>query len=111
MKVTGKIIPLRNNVLISNMEFGMQKSASGILINSNDGKASGIHPRWGKVWAVGPEQTDIAVDDWILVEHGRWTRTIEFETDNGTMVELRMVDTNAILASADEKPEDIFTAS
>lgn len=110
MKVTGKIIPLRDNVLISNMEFGMQKSASGILINSNDGKSSGIHPRWGKVWAVGPEQTDIAVDDWILVEHGRWTRTIEFETNDGTVVELRMVDKNAILASADRKPQDISIA-
>lgn len=111
MKVTGKIIPLHGNVLISNMEFGMQKSSAGILINSNDGKASGIHPRWGKVWAVGPEQTDVSVDEWILIEHGRWTRTIEFEIEDGTVVELRMVDTKAILASADQKPADIFTAA
>lgn len=110
MKVKGKIVPLRDNVLISEMEFGMQKTKTGIILTSDDGKTSGIHPRWGKVWAVGPEQKDVRVGDWILVEHGRWTRTIEFETED-EVLELRMVDTKAILASADEKPSDVLIST
>lgn len=110
MKVKGKVIPIRDSVLISDMDFDMQKTKTGIYILSDNGKTQGIHPRWGKVWAVGPDQTDVKVGEWILIEHGRWTRTIELESDNDTIIELRRVDTNAILASADEKPEDWMRA-
>lgn len=110
MKVTGQIIPLRDNVLVSNMIFGFEKTKTGIILTSDDGKSQGIHPRWGQVWAVGPEQKDIKVGEWVCVEHGRWTRTIEFETDNG-IVELRMVDTKAILMTADEKPDDVMRSA
>jgi co-chaperonin GroES (HSP10) len=89
------------------MDFGMQKTKSGILITSDDGKASGIKPRWGKVWAVGPEQQDVKVGDWVCVEHGRWTRTIELEQDDGNILELRRVETNAIMISSEEKPSDV----
>lgn len=106
MKVKGNIVPLNDNVLVSDMDFDMQKTASGILITSDNGKAEGIYPRWGKVWAVGPDQVDVNVGEWVLVEHGRWTRTIEFELDDENTIELRRVDTKAILASADEKPQD-----
>ncbi len=107
MKVKGKIVPLRDNVLISNMDFGYEQTKSGIVLMSDDGKTQGIHPRWGKVWAVGPEQHDIKIGEWVCVEHGRWTRTIEFDTETET-IELRMVDTKAILMTADEKPESIM---
>jgi co-chaperonin GroES (HSP10) len=104
MKVTGKIVPIKNNVLISDMEFGEETSKGGIVMLSANGKSEGIHPRWGKVWAVGPQQHDIKVGEWILIEHGRWTRTIEFETEDGEMLELRMVELKSVLMSADEKP-------
>lgn len=107
MKIKGKIIPLRDKVLVSDMEFGMEKTASGIFIPGADGKTQGIMPRWGKVWAVGPEQIDVKIGEWVLVEHGRWTRTIEFETDEN-VVELRMVDNKAILATSDERPNDVY---
>lgn len=107
MKVKGLIKPLGDNVLISNMDFGMETTKSGILLTSDDGKATGIKPRWGKVFAVGPDQKDIAIGDWILIEHGRWTRTINYEQENGEVVELRMVDNNAILIKSDEKPADV----
>lgn len=110
MKVKGKIIPLRDNILVSDMDFGMEKTKAGIILTSDNGKTQGIHPRWGKVWAIGPEQKDIKVGEWVCVEHGRWTRTVEFETDNG-VVELRMVDKNAVLMSADEKPDDVMRSA
>jgi co-chaperonin GroES (HSP10) len=110
MKVKGKIVPIRDSVLVSDMDFDMQKTKTGIYILSDNGKTQGIHPRWGKVWAVGPDQIDVKVGEWVLVEHGRWTRTIELESGNDTITELRRVDINAILASADEKPEDWMRA-
>jgi len=111
MKVLGKIVPLRNNVLVCDMEFGMQKTAAGILLHSDNGKSAGVKPRWGRVWAVGPEQDEVKVGEWILIEHGRWTRTIEHEQGDGTIVELRMVELKAILLAADERPDDVDVRS
>jgi len=59
MKITGTILPLKDKVFVSDMEFGAQKTAGGLYIPSANGKAEGISPRWGRVWAVGPEQEDV----------------------------------------------------
>lgn len=108
MKVKGKITPLRTNVIVSNMNFDMERTKSGIFVTSDNGKTSGIHPRWGRVWAVGPDQKDVKVGDWILVEHGRWTRTIEVEKEDGSTIEVRMVETKAIMIVSDEPPSDVM---
>ena len=105
MKIKGKVKPLRDLVFIKGMEFDAQKTASGLFIPKDDGKVQGIRPRWGQVWAVGPEQTDIKIGEWVLVEHGRWTRTVEVEQDDGTVLEVRMVDNNAIMAVSETLPE------
>lgn len=110
MKVVGKIVPIRDKVLVSDMNFDSQKTFSGIIIPSDNGKVHGIHPRWAKVFAVGNDQKEVKVGEWILVEHGRWTRGIEYELENGEIVELRMVDNAAILMSADEPPSDAVFA-
>ncbi|NBP14638.1 hypothetical protein EBU95_09625 [bacterium] len=108
MKVKGKIIPLRNNIIVSDMDFDHQVTKSGLFVASDNGKTSGIHPRWGKVFAVGPDQQDLNIGDWVLVEHGRWTRTIEWEDDIGDIKELRMVEEKSVLAVSEEKPSDIM---
>ena len=105
MKVTGKIKPLRDVVFIQDMNFDSQTTNAGIFIPKDDGRVSGIHPRWGKVWATGPEQTELKIGEWVLVEHGRWTRTVEVEQDDGTVLEVRMVDNNAIMAVSETLPE------
>jgi co-chaperonin GroES (HSP10) len=106
--VKGKLKPLHDKVLVKDMDFGEQKSASGIVILDDNGKDRGIHPRWAKVYSVGPEHKDeYSVGDWILVEHGRWTRGIEF--DDGTTEKpftLRMVDTKCVMMWSKEKPQD-----
>jgi len=106
MKVTGTIRPLHDKIFVSDMEFGEQKTASGLFIPSANGKAEGISPRWGKVWAIGPDQEDVQIGDWVLVEHGRWTRTVEVEQEDGSILEVRMVDGDAIMMSTDEQPSD-----
>lgn len=107
MKVVGTIKPLKDNILVANMDFGNEKTKAGIIVTSDDGKTSGIKPRWGQVYAIGPDQKDVNIGDWILIEHGRWTRTINYETDNGDELELRMIDKKSILLVSDDKPLDV----
>ena len=104
-KIKGKLIPLRDRIFVSDMDFGMEKTIGGILLHSDDGKSTGIHPRWGKVWAIGPtNKSGVSVGEWVLIEHGRWTRGMEYENDDGSITKLRVVDNNAILMATDEKP-------
>ena len=77
--IENDITPLKNRVLVSDMHFGETKSKGGIIIVDDDGTAEGIHPRWGKVYAVGKEQHDVVVGQWILVAHGRWSRAFKIK--------------------------------
>jgi co-chaperonin GroES (HSP10) len=106
MKIKGTIKPLRDKVLIRDMQFGIEKTAGGIYLPSDDGKSSGIHPRWGRVFAIGPEQTEVKINQWILVEHGRWSRGTVYQTPEGEDIEIRLVDNNAILLYSDDAPND-----
>ena len=110
--VDNDIIPLKKRVLVSNMHFGETKSKGGIILVDDDGTAEGIHPRWGKVYAVGRLQDDVKVGQWILVAHGRWSRAFKVKRkekgsagDIGIELEVRMIDENDILLVSDEEPD------
>ena len=107
--IKGKLRPLWNTVLVSDMGFEEQTTASGIVIQSDDGKSHGVKPRWARVWAIGPEQVEVKLGEWIYIEHGRWTRGIKVE-ENGEDIVIRRVDTDAILLQADDKPTDVYMA-
>jgi co-chaperonin GroES (HSP10) len=106
-KVKGKIVPLKDKILISDMEFGIETTKAGIIVHSDNGKAHGVRPRWGRVWAIGPDQTDVKIGEWLLIEHGRWTRRFEIEQEDGSIIEVHGIDNKAIMISADEKPSDV----
>lgn len=103
----GKLRLLQDKVMVTDMYFGEQKTQGGIIIKNDDGKVEGIYPRWCRVWAIGPEQQDVEVGDWILVEHGRWTRGIEYEEENGEVITIRLVENKSIIIRTDEKPNDV----
>jgi co-chaperonin GroES (HSP10) len=108
-KVTGKLVPIRDNILITDMEFGETQTKGGLVLLSDDGKAEGVKHRWGRVWAIGPQQKEVNVGEWILLEHGRWTRGVTVVEADGTEIIIRRADLKAILAVAEEKPaEDLF---
>lgn len=98
--------PLRDAVIVSDMNFEERLSSGGIVLVKDNGKSSGIRPRWGRVYAVGPEQKDIKVGTWICVEHGRWTRGLDIEDENGKTT-LRRVDPKDIMMESDELPDDM----
>ena len=41
------------NVLVSDMHFGEQTTAGGIILGDDDGTTRGIYPRWGRVYSKG----------------------------------------------------------
>lgn len=102
------IKPIHNRVIVSDMNFGEQVTTGGIIITSDDGKDRGIKPRWAKVYAKGPENDDpYDVGDWILIEHGRWTRgfDVDFGDGNGPIT-MRTVEAESVLMWDNEKPKD-----
>ena len=98
------ITPLKKRVLVSHMQFGETKTKGGIILMDDDGTQSGIHPRWAKVYAVGKDQDDVTVGQWIMVAHGRWSRAFKVKKD-GSELEVRKVDENDNLLISDEEPE------
>ena len=106
--IKADVRPIKNRVLVTDMHFGEQKTKSGLIISDDNGKTRGIYPRWGRVYAKGPDNNDdYEVNHWILVEHGRWTRSIEIENEHGTF-EIRMIEAESVLAYSEEKPEDVY---
>ena len=100
-----QIQPLNNSVIVSEMVFDQRITSSGIILPNDNGTGSGIRPRWGQVYAVGPKQTDVTVGQWICVAHGRWTRGIDIQDENGRQT-IRRIDPNDILMVSDELPQD-----
>jgi len=105
-KVTGNLIPLNDNILITDMNFDARVTAGGIVLLNDDGKSEGIRHRWGRVWKVGPKQLDVKVGEWILLEHGRWTRGVTVVEADGNEITIRRADLNGILAVSEEEPGD-----
>lgn len=108
--VHGKVRALGNNIIVDKMNFGERKTTGGIVLTSDDGKDSGIRPRWAQVYAVGPEQKDVEVGQWILIEHGRWTREFNVVEKDGTERTLRRADPEKVLAvyTGEGDPPDNF---
>ena len=98
-----KIRALNKDVLVSDMDFGEVVLKSGIVLRSDDAQVHGIKPRWAKVYKTGPQQVDVKEGQWILIEHGRWTRKVKIDDGEGVK-EIQKVDTDAILAVSDEQP-------
>jgi co-chaperonin GroES (HSP10) len=96
-----KLLPLRDQVIVADMNFESRTTSSGIVLLSDNGKGTGVRPRWGRVYAVGPEQTNVKVGQWILVAHGRWTRGVSVEDAQGVHT-IRKIDPNDMLLVSDE---------
>jgi len=91
----------KGKVLVTHLDTGEQKLKSGIVLRDDDGTVRGVHSRWAKVYSVGEDITELKEGDWILIAHGRWSRTITIND-----VSLNLVDyPKGVLAAGDERPE------
>jgi len=104
-----KLRALHDWVIVSDMDFGEMTSTGGIVVQSDNAKSHGVKPRWGKVYCIGPEQSDVKVGDWILIEHGRWTRAMHIN-DGEREVKAHRVDVKGIIGVSEsgEKPTDFY---
>jgi len=98
------IKPLGKNVIVRDMNFEGRTLDSGIVLLGDDGKTDGIRPRWAKVYTIGPDQTDVAVGQWVLLEHGRWSRGIKIVKD-GEEFTIRRADPGSIMMVSDTEPQ------
>jgi len=102
-----QVRPLSKDILVSDMDMGEQITASGIVIKSDDGKAHGVRPRWARVYKIGDScELDVKVGQWILIEHGRWTRKIKID-DGENIKEIQKIEISAVLAVSDSRPSDV----
>lgn len=101
---------LKDHVLVTEMNFAGRQLSSGIQLLSDDGSGAGIRPRWGQVYATGPEQLDIKAGQWVLVSHGRWTRGVKIQDNSGEHT-LRKIDPKDVLLVSDTEPSGDDTLS
>ena len=104
-----QIKALHNNVIVSDMEFDTRITQSGLILPNDNGTTLGIRPRWGRVYAVGKDQKDVQVGQWICVAHGRWTRGVDIDDSTSSVKRtIRKIDPADILLVADgnERPQD-----
>ena len=103
-----KVRALAKDILVVDMDMGDMTTSSGIVIQSDNGKAHGVKPRWAKVYKVGSEvDVDVKVGQWVLIEHGRWTRKINIDDGEGVK-DFQKVEIKSIMAVADERPNDFY---
>ena len=103
-----KVRALSKDILVVDMDMGDMTTSGGIVIQSDNGKAHGVKPRWAKVYKVGSEvDIDVKVGQWVLIEHGRWTRKINID-DGESVKDFQKVEIKSIMAVADERPNDFY---
>lgn len=99
--------PIGAHIIVCDMSFDVRITSSGILLPNDDMKSAGIRPRWGKIYAIGKENKDdqFQVGKWVLVSHGRWSRGVEIEDEEGKKT-IRRIDPKDALLISDELPQD-----
>lgn len=102
-----QIRAIKKDVIVTDMSFDVRLSTGGLILPNDNGKSTGIRPRWGRVYAVGPQQQDVQVGQWVCVAHGRWTRGLDIEDESGKRT-IRKIDPKDILLVSDseEMPND-----
>ncbi len=78
-----------------------KKSKSGLLVADKEMTTGAIKPRWFEITSVGEKIDWCKEGDYILVDHGRWTRGVEIDGEK-----VFMVDNKDCLAISHERPED-----
>lgn len=101
--------PLHDHVIVTDLDFGERRTASGIVITGDDGKSRGIRPRWGRIYAVGPDQNELKIGQYIYITHGRWTRGVTIDDGAGQKI-IHRVDNDDILLVSDQRPTDDYVS-
>jgi len=105
-QLSGELRAIQDRIVVEELKTGETVTSTGIVIPDDNAIERGIRPRWGKVYRIGPLQHEVEPGQWVLVEHGRWTRGLKVRTVDGEEKTIRMVDPEEILLISDEQPDD-----
>jgi hypothetical protein len=94
--------PLKGKILVDEIDTG-ERVHNGVIRLSDNMKDSGIRPRWCHVFKVADDIDFVQPGDWILVDHGRWSRGIPVVID-GVKKNLRLVENHSISVVSDTNP-------
>jgi co-chaperonin GroES (HSP10) len=109
MRVKAKRLkPLKNTVFVHEMDAGPRKTYGGIIIPDDNMTPSGVHARWAKVYAVGPDVNDLLPGQWVLIKHGRWTLGLDLELEDETVRIWRVEYPDSVEVACDEDPRNSF---
>jgi co-chaperonin GroES (HSP10) len=95
------LTPLHDNTIVCDLVFDERITRNGIVLLNDNGRSEGIRPRWCKVYAIGPDQKDVTVGQYVLISHGRWTRGVKIDDGDGVKT-IHRVDNADILMVSDE---------
>jgi co-chaperonin GroES (HSP10) len=78
-----KLAPLNDSIIFEFLDeiqdgYFATKTKSGIILQTQNPELNATLPRWGKVYAVGPEVKDVAVNDLILIAPLHWSTNFKF---------------------------------
>jgi co-chaperonin GroES (HSP10) len=105
IKITEAFVPHPDKVFVTDIESGPLKTQSGLIIPDDNMQNRGIRPRWAQVYAIGANITDVAVGEWIFLEHGRWGFGIDLELPTGDVVRVWHADfPNGSMMASTEDP-------
>jgi hypothetical protein len=96
---------IKKDIIVTDMEFAERITKTGLILPSDNGTSLGIRPRWGQVYAIGHQQQDVTVGQWVCIAHGRWTRGLDIEDESGKKT-IRKIDPTDILLVSDVRPQD-----
>ena len=100
--VHGTIRPIRDKILVRDMQWGETVTQAGIIVLDDDGQERGIKPRWAQVWKMGWDvEEDYDIGDWILIEHGRWTRSVNV-VNGDDQFKINMIDPECVMLVSDK---------
>ena len=99
---------IKDRILAINGDFKDTVTESGILIKSTAGTNEGITPRWFEVLEVGPDIDYLNPGQWVYVEYGRWSESLELSDDRlpEGKGDVWLIDPKGCLAVSDEAPSN-----
>ena len=103
--------PLKDRVFVTDLDAGMHLTPAGIIIPDDNMKDRGVRDRWARVYAVGPEITDLQPGEWVLVKHGRWTTGIDLELASGNFRVWAVDYPESVLLATDGDPREALPAT
>jgi hypothetical protein len=101
------ITPIRDKVLAKMLEpVGDERTMNGIILTEKNLGEESIRPRWFEILSVGPEQTEMAAGEFVLVPHGRWSRGIDLDNTLREADKIFLLDNESLMGKSDVNPLD-----